>query len=101
MSSDALTLAINPPTQSKLILPAHNKKIWAIGGGKGGVGKSFIISSLAVSIARLGKSVTVVDLDLGSANLHTCFGVDIPKMTLSDFFAERVNHLNDLCQKTV
>ncbi|MDZ4677026.1 MAG: P-loop NTPase [Oligoflexia bacterium] len=85
---------------SKLILPNHNKKIWAIGGGKGGIGKSFIISSLGLSLARAGKRVTIVDLDLGSANLHTCLGCDIPKKSLSDFFSGRVTQLSEIINET-
>jgi flagellar biosynthesis protein FlhG len=82
-----------------VIAPA--KKIWAIGGGKGGVGKSFVISNLAISLSRLGKQVTVVDLDLGSANLHTCLGSDIPVQTLSDFLAGRVTNLQQIVNQCV
>ena len=76
--------------------PAKDKKIWAIGGGKGGVGKSFIISNLGISLARSGKRVVMVDLDLGGANLHTCLGSDIPLHTLSDFFSGRERRLEYL-----
>lgn len=70
--------------------------IWAIGGGKGGIGKSFISSSLAICLTRMGKSVTLVDLDLGSANLHTCLGIKIPNQTLSDFVSGRTHSLADV-----
>src|ERR1051325_5101180 len=83
-----------------LTVPEHSKKIWTIGGGKGGVGKSFIISNLALSLARTGKSVTIVDLDLGSANLHTCLGCEIPKQSLSDFFSGRVSQLSQILTPT-
>lgn len=66
------------------------KQIWAIGGGKGGVGKSLVTSSLAISLSRMGNRVIAVDLDLGGANLHTALGVDLPKLSLSDFFSGRV-----------
>lgn len=65
------------------------KQAWAIGGGKGGVGKSLIASSIAISLARAGNKVIAIDLDLGGANLHTTLGVDLPRQTLSDFFAGR------------
>lgn len=65
------------------------KQVWAVGGGKGGVGKSLVASSLAIALARGGNKVTAIDLDLGGANLHTTLGVDLPKQTLSDFFAHR------------
>ncbi|MDX9730154.1 MAG: P-loop NTPase [Bdellovibrionales bacterium] len=74
--------------------------IWAIGGGKGGIGKSFISSSLAICLTKLGKSVTLVDLDLGSANLHTCLGLKIPSQTLSDFISGRVHDLNEISVPT-
>ena len=67
--------------------------IIAVGGGKGGIGKSFISSSLAISIAQLGYSVLLVDLDLGGANLHTCIGGPIPELGLFDFVSGRVDSL--------
>ena len=51
-----------------------SKRIIAIAGGKGGVGKSLITLGLGGAIARAGKSATVVDLDLGASNLHTLLG---------------------------
>jgi flagellar biosynthesis protein FlhG len=70
--------------------------IWAIGGGKGGIGKSFISSNLAICLARVGRTVTLVDLDLGGANLHTCLGVKIPDRSLSDFVSGRTASLKDI-----
>ena len=74
---------------------ARTKQIWAIGGGKGGVGKSLIASSLAISLSRLGHKVVAVDLDLGGANLHTTLGIDLPKQTLGDFLSRRINDIAD------
>ncbi len=74
--------------------------IWAVGGGKGGIGKSFISSSLAICLTRMGKSVTLVDLDLGSANLHTCLGMKIPNQTLSDFISGRVHNISEVSTPT-
>jgi len=71
------------------------KQIWAIGGGKGGVGKSLIASSLAIALSRLGHKTVAIDLDLGGANLHTTLGVDMPRQTLSDFFTRRVLNLEE------
>ena len=68
----------------------HEKEIIAIGGGKGGVGKSFIASNLGIILAKNQKRTILVDADLGGANLHTCLGVQAPEVTLSDF----VNHPN-------
>ena len=74
--------------------------VWAIGGGKGGIGKSFISSSLAICLTKMGKSVTLIDLDLGSANLHTVLGVKIPPQTLSDFISGRAQSLNQVSAPT-
>ncbi len=76
------------------------KQVWAIGGGKGGVGKSLIASSLAIGLSRLGNRVVAVDMDLGGANLHTTLGVDLPKQTLSDFFNNRVSSLDQCLTPT-
>lgn len=74
--------------------------VWAIGGGKGGIGKSFISSSIAICLTKLGKSVTIVDLDLGSANLHTCLGAKIPDRSISDFITGRVQTLQEVAAQT-
>jgi len=57
--------------------------IIAVGGGKGGVGKSVISANLAGKLSKNGR-VLAIDLDLGGANLHTYFGVKTPDMTISD-----------------
>jgi flagellar biosynthesis protein FlhG len=80
--------------------PQLPNTIWAIGGGKGGIGKSFISSSLAICLARTGKSVTLVDLDLGGANLHTCLGAKIPELGISDFIAGRMPKLASVLSET-
>lgn len=40
------------------------QKIWAIGGGKGGVGKSLVTANLAICLALMGDKVAAIDLDL-------------------------------------
>ena len=77
---------------------AHPAKgrIIAVGGGKGGVGKSLVTSSLGIAIAGHGKKVVVIDADLGGANLHTCLGLPTPSLTLSDFISRRVESIDDV-----
>ncbi|MBI3986204.1 MAG: P-loop NTPase [Lentisphaerae bacterium] len=60
-------------------------QIIAIGGGKGGVGKSFVAANLATAIAQAGHPTLIVDLDLGGANLHTLFGVKTTDRGIGDF----------------
>ena len=47
----------------------------AVGGGRGGVGKSLVAVNLAVYFAQLGKEVLLVDADPGGANVHAHFGL--------------------------
>jgi flagellar biosynthesis protein FlhG len=68
----------------------------AIAGGKGGVGKSTIAANLALAIARLGHRVTLIDADLGAANLHTMLGVVNPMSSIADFLDHRVDTLDAL-----
>ena len=66
-------------------LPIYTKKIWAIGGGKGGIGKTLFTANLGVGLARMGKEVIVIDSDLGGANLHTLLGIKYVKYNLNDY----------------
>lgn len=59
--------------------------IIAVGGGKGGVGKSIVSANLSAVLAQSGYRVLVVDMDLGCSNLHSHYGVAMPKKTLADF----------------
>ncbi len=75
-------------------------KIWAIGGGKGGVGKSLTTSNLSICLALMGHRVVAVDLDLGGANLHTMLGVPIPEATLSDCLTKKLHSMEKLITQT-
>jgi len=71
-----------------------------IGGGKGGVGKSFIVANLSAALARAGFRVVAVDGDLEGANLHTCVGVPRPATSLAEFVALREDDLEKLAVDT-
>jgi len=75
-------------------------RVWAIGGGKGGVGKSVVSTNLAVRLAQMGERVVILDGDLGGANLDTLLGCTRPERTLADFFARNVAKLGDLAVPT-
>lgn len=49
-------------------------QLWVTASGKGGVGKTFITTSLGISLTKLGYSVIIVDLDNSGANVHTALG---------------------------
>lgn len=61
-------------------------KVVAVTGGKGGVGKSNITLGLAISMARQGKKVMVLDADLGLANIDVMLGIR-SKRNLSHVFS--------------
>lgn len=62
-------------------------QLWVIGSGKGGVGKTFITSSLGITLSKLDKKVLLVDLDFGGANLHTALGKVHSTTTIADYWA--------------
>jgi flagellar biosynthesis protein FlhG len=51
------------------------RKIIPVAGGKGGAGKTFLVSNLSIALAEDGKDTVAVDLDLGGSNLHTFLGI--------------------------
>src|SRR6185295_7721195 len=81
-------------------LPRSRREIWCIGGGKGGIGKSLLTASLGWQVARMGRRVVLMDMDLGGANLHTCLGVPPPVLTLGDFIRRRVANIEDVAVET-
>jgi ATP-binding protein involved in chromosome partitioning len=55
------------------------KNIIAIASGKGGVGKSTITSNVAISLAKMGFSVGVLDADVYGPSQHIMFDVERAK----------------------
>jgi flagellar biosynthesis protein FlhG len=77
-----------------------HKIIWAVGGGKGGTGKSFLSASLALAFCERVGDVVALDADLGGPNLHTLLGSPAGGMDLGDFLAGRVSRLEDAAEST-
>ena len=75
-------------------------KILAIGGGKGGAGKSVFSTIVAFWLARTGHRTVLMDVDLGGANLHTLLGIKSPDRTLNDFITRKFDELGDICIDT-
>jgi len=75
-------------------------KILAIGGGKGGAGKSVFSTIMAFWLARTGNRTVLMDIDLGGANLHTLLGIKSPDKTLNDFITRKFSELEEICIDT-
>lgn len=75
-------------------------QIWAIASGKGGVGKSVIATNLAISLVNEKRRCTLIDADLGGANLHTLFGLQRPKHGLMELFTDNQVNLQQLAIPT-
>lgn len=50
-------------------------KVIAVASGKGGVGKSFVTTMLAVEAAKAGKRVAVLDADITGPSIPRAFGI--------------------------
>lgn len=70
-------------------------EIYPIGGGKGGVGKSFVSASLGALLAGRGMKVALIDLDLGASNLHTFLGMPAPANGLNRFLDRIISQLEN------
>ena len=51
-------------------------KVVTVTSGKGGVGKTTATANLGISLATLGKSVVVIDADIGLRNLDVIMGLE-------------------------
>ncbi len=64
------------------------RRVLAVTSGKGGVGKTNIVTNLAIALARQGARVLVLDGDLGLANVDLLLGIapqyDLQDMILGD-----------------
>jgi flagellar biosynthesis protein FlhG len=68
----------------------------SIGSGKGGTGKTMLLCNLALLLAKSGRKVCLVDLDIGGADDHLMFGLFEPKYSLADFLNRKVHALADV-----
>ena len=79
---------------------ARPKRTIAIGGAKGGIGKSLFAANLGVFLSKKGYRTVLVDLDLGGANLHLYLGETFLRRNINDFLDRRVPDLESIMVKS-
>ena len=57
----------------------HPVRVITVASGKGGVGKTNVTVNLAIALAGQGKKVTIMDADLGLANIDVMLGLHSDK----------------------
>ena len=84
--------------------PAESREarqsIWAVAGGKGGVGRSLLAANLGIQLARAGRRVVLIDLDLQGSNLLTYLGYQRLPRTLADFASGKAALLSEIACET-
>jgi len=76
------------------------RNIWAVAGGKGGVGKSLLSTNFAIDLAEQNKKVVLIDADFGGSNIHTFFGLSSSRISISDFLTNDHLGLDDVLMPT-
>jgi len=96
-SYEFLTALLNEKVAGE---PLRQAKIIAVGGAKGGVGKSLFSANLAILLAARGYRTVAVDLDLGGANLPLYLGENYKmERTINDFLQKKYPTLEDIMIK--
>lgn len=82
-----ISTKVEIPFDVKLKNESHNniRNVIAVASGKGGVGKSTISVNIAVSLAKMGVKVGLLDADIYGPNIPMMMGVDgLPEQTSED-----------------
>ncbi len=65
---------------------SSHPRVLCFSSGKGGVGKTSIVTNLGIAMAQIGKKVLVLDADLGLANIDVMLGIT-PKYSIQHVFS--------------
>jgi flagellar biosynthesis protein FlhG len=99
-SYDLLKGHIQEESHTAPLNGAGKRKIIAVGGAKGGVGKSIIAANLAAYLCSRGNKTVAIDLDLGGANLHLYLGETQVKHSVNDFLSKQAESLQEIMMPT-
>jgi len=78
------------------MVPIQDKILIAVGGGKGGSGKTTVAANCASVLAREGNKTLVIDSDFGASNAHTLLGVRMPQKTFNDLIQQKVSTIDEI-----
>src|SRR6266566_2460434 len=79
---------------------AARQSIWGLAGGKGGVGRSLLAANLGIQLARAGRRVVLIDLDLQGSALQTYLGYQRLPRSLADLASGKVAVLSEIACET-
>lgn len=71
-------------------------RVITITSGKGGVGKTSLVTNLGVALGKLGKRVIMIDLDIQMANLALMVGMEGRPITIQDILVDEANVVDGL-----
>ena len=78
----------------------NQRNIVAVGGAKGGIGKSIFAANLGVYLSMCRQRTVLVDMDLGGANLHLYLGKNSLEHSINDFLTKAAPSLNAIMSHT-
>lgn len=82
-----------PPPSPTGPPPRGARHVIAVGGGRGGAGKSVLSANLAVYLAQLGRTVLLCDANPAGGDLHAMLGVSVPPGETEDSASDSLNPL--------
>ena len=89
---------MNPrPTPAQVEAPPVACRVVCVASGKGGTGKSILATNLAVTRARSGERVLLIDFDAGLANAHLLLGL-APSFDMGDVMLGSIGPMEALVE---